>query len=254
MISDLLGVPEADRPLLRPWSAQICGMYEVDPAPDAGRVASRAATEFSEYLRGLSRARRARPGRRPDHRPHPGGRRRRPAHRGRAHRHRGPAAQRRPRGHRQLHRHRLVAAVPPPRPAGPAPPATRPCCPGRSTSCCATTPPCRCSSAGCWRTWRSPGSRCPRGPSWGCCSARPTATRRPSRTPTASTWPAPRPPSTSASGPAIHYCLGAPLGRLELELSFGTLLRRLPAMAPAAEPAWKPTYILRGLEALHVTA
>jgi hypothetical protein len=25
-------------------------------------------------------------------------------------------------------------------------------------------------------------------------------------------------------------------------------------MAPAAEPAWKPTYILRGLEALHVTA
>src|SRR5215218_6168667 len=61
VISDLLGVPEADRPLLRPWSAQICGMYEVNPAPEAGRVASRAATEFSEYLRGLSRERRARP-------------------------------------------------------------------------------------------------------------------------------------------------------------------------------------------------
>jgi cytochrome P450 len=42
------------------------------------------------------------------------------------------------------------------------------------------------------------------------------------------------------------------LGRLELELSFGTLLRRLPGMALADEPAWKPTYILRGLEALHV--
>jgi len=55
-------------------------------------------------------------------------------------------------------------------------------------------------------------------------------------------------------GAGVHYCLGAPLGRLELELSFGTLLRRLPAMAPAAEPAWKPTYILRGLEALHVAA
>jgi hypothetical protein len=25
-------------------------------------------------------------------------------------------------------------------------------------------------------------------------------------------------------------------------------------MEPAAEPGWKPTYILRGLEALHVTA
>jgi cytochrome P450 len=37
-------------------------------------------------------------------------------------------------------------------------------------------------------------------------------------------------------------------------LLFGTLLRRLPGMAPAAEPAWKPTYILRGLEALHVAA
>jgi cytochrome P450 len=61
VISDLLGVPEADRPLLRPWSAQICGMYEVNPTEEAGRVASRAATEFSEYLRGLSRERRARP-------------------------------------------------------------------------------------------------------------------------------------------------------------------------------------------------
>jgi cytochrome P450 len=54
-------------------------------------------------------------------------------------------------------------------------------------------------------------------------------------------------------GAGVHYCLGAPLGRLELELSFGTLLARLPRMAPATEPAWKPTYILRGLEALHVT-
>ena len=55
-------------------------------------------------------------------------------------------------------------------------------------------------------------------------------------------------------GAGVHYCLGAPLGRLELELSFGTLLRRLPGMAPVTEPAWKPTYILRGLEALDVTA
>ena len=61
VISDLLGIPEADRPLLRPWSAQICGMYEVDPTEEAGRVASRAATEFSDYLRELSRERRARP-------------------------------------------------------------------------------------------------------------------------------------------------------------------------------------------------
>ncbi|HEV3400162.1 MAG TPA: cytochrome P450, partial [Actinomycetes bacterium] len=55
-------------------------------------------------------------------------------------------------------------------------------------------------------------------------------------------------------GAGVHYCLGAPLGRLELEVSFRTVLERLPRMAPAAEPRWKPTYILRGLEALHVTA
>ncbi len=71
------------------------------------------------------------------------------------------------------------------------------------------------------------------------------------RTPTASTWPARRPPSTSASGPAIHYCLGAPLGRLELELSFGTLLRppargwSRPPSRPGSRPtscaAWRPS-------------
>jgi cytochrome P450 len=61
VIADLLGVPVADRPLLRPWSAQLCGMYEVNPTEEAGRVASRAALEFSEYLRELSRARRRLP-------------------------------------------------------------------------------------------------------------------------------------------------------------------------------------------------
>jgi cytochrome P450 len=61
-------------------------------------------------------------------------------------------------------------------------------------------------------------------------------------------------PQHLSFGAGVHYCLGAPLGRLELELSFGTLLRRLPELTPAAEPAWKPTYILRGLEALRVSA
>jgi cytochrome P450 len=60
-------------------------------------------------------------------------------------------------------------------------------------------------------------------------------------------------PQHLSFGAGVHYCLGAPLGRLELELSFGTLLARLPRMEPAAEPAWKPTYVLRGLEALDVT-
>jgi cytochrome P450 len=54
-------------------------------------------------------------------------------------------------------------------------------------------------------------------------------------------------------GAGVHFCLGAPLARLELEVSFSTLLRRLPGMEPAAEPTWRPAYIIRGLERLDVT-
>ncbi|WP_101790580.1 cytochrome P450 [Nonomuraea indica] len=62
VIADMLGVPEADRPLLRPWSADICGMYELNPSPEAQHTAVRAADEFAGYLRELARERAARPG------------------------------------------------------------------------------------------------------------------------------------------------------------------------------------------------
>jgi cytochrome P450 len=55
VIAEMLGIPESDRPLLRPWSAQICGMYELDPSDDVQRTAVRASEEFSGYLRGLAR-------------------------------------------------------------------------------------------------------------------------------------------------------------------------------------------------------
>lgn len=61
VIAELLGVPEYDRHLLRPWSADICGMYELHPSDDAARTAVRACVDFSDYLRTLSRARRADP-------------------------------------------------------------------------------------------------------------------------------------------------------------------------------------------------
>src|SRR5436190_722017 len=51
VIAEMLGVPSEDRRLLRPWSADICGMYELNPSPDAQRTAVRAAVEFSDYLR-----------------------------------------------------------------------------------------------------------------------------------------------------------------------------------------------------------
>jgi cytochrome P450 len=57
VIAELLGVPESDRPLLRPWSADICGMYELNPSREAADRAVRACEEFSAYLRGLARLR-----------------------------------------------------------------------------------------------------------------------------------------------------------------------------------------------------
>jgi cytochrome P450 len=61
-----------------------------------------------------------------------------------------------------------------------------------------------------------------------------------------------RPNEHVTFGAGIHFCLGAPLARAELLTSFGTLLRRLPGLEVAEEPAWKPNYIIRGLEALRV--
>ena len=62
VIAEMLGVPESDRHLLRPWSADICGMYELNPPPRPSDAAVRAAEEFAEYLRGLAAARRENPG------------------------------------------------------------------------------------------------------------------------------------------------------------------------------------------------
>ncbi|MEU3061917.1 cytochrome P450 [Streptomyces subrutilus] len=62
VIAELLGVPEADRGLLRPWSADICGMFELRPDEETARRAVRASEEFGAYLRALIAERRARPG------------------------------------------------------------------------------------------------------------------------------------------------------------------------------------------------
>ncbi|MEW2288410.1 cytochrome P450 [Streptomyces sp. NPDC047841] len=58
-----------------------------------------------------------------------------------------------------------------------------------------------------------------------------------------------------AFGHGIHYCLGAPLARLEGRVAIGTVLRRLPDLAlavPPAELTWRPGG-LRGPARLPVT-
>ncbi|WP_431679113.1 cytochrome P450 [Kitasatospora sp. KL5] len=62
VIAEMLGVPESDRHLLRPWSADITGMFELNPTEETAQRAVRASTEFSDYLRALIRERRADPG------------------------------------------------------------------------------------------------------------------------------------------------------------------------------------------------
>jgi cytochrome P450 len=56
-----------------------------------------------------------------------------------------------------------------------------------------------------------------------------------------------------AFGWGIHFCLGAPLARLEGQIVISTLLRRLPRMTLATERMqWRPTFTIRGLTALPV--
>ncbi|MEU8958397.1 cytochrome P450 [Streptomyces sp. NPDC048518] len=62
VIAEMLGVPESDRPLLRPWSAAICGMYELKPSEETAARAVRASLEFTAYLRELIAVRRKEPG------------------------------------------------------------------------------------------------------------------------------------------------------------------------------------------------
>ncbi|MGW3623534.1 cytochrome P450 family protein [Streptomyces sp. NPDC000880] len=56
-------------------------------------------------------------------------------------------------------------------------------------------------------------------------------------------------------GHGIHYCLGAPLARLEGQTALATLLRRMPDLRLAGDPAdlrWRGGLIMRGLRTLPV--
>lgn len=73
-------------------------------------------------------------------------------------------------------------------------------------------------------------------------------------------WPAPdrfdpfrAPAPHLAFGGGLHFCLGAPLARLELELALPRLFTRRPGLSLAETPRFADRYHFRGLDALRVT-
>ena len=61
-----------------------------------------------------------------------------------------------------------------------------------------------------------------------------------------------RPPHMSFGG-GIHFCLGAPLARLEMQVALPILFERLPGLRLACAPHYRDAYHFHGLETLDVT-
>ena len=252
VIAELLGVPEADRHLLRPWSSDICGMYELDPSPEAAVTASRACVEFGDYLRALSRERRARP------------------------------------------QDDLITALSQVVDEGDVlteDELVGTCVLLLNAGHEATV---NVTGNGWWALFRHPdqlarlredpslvptaveellrwdtplqlferwaledlevgGVRVPRGAElgllFGSANRDPVAFADPTRLDVG------RDPNPHLYfGAGVHFCLGAALARLELQTSFGTVLRRMPRLELLEEPVWRPGYVIRGLESLRVRA
>ncbi len=252
LIAEMLGVPTSDRPLLRPWSAEICLMYELNPSDEYARRAVRASREFSGYLRALSRERRAWP--------------REDLISG--------LTRVVDRGER-LTEDELIGT----------------CVLLLNAGHEATV---NVTGNGWWSLFRHPdqlarlredpslvpraveelmrfdtplqmferwvledveihGVPVPKGSElgllFGSANHDPDAFVDPGRLDVG------RHPNPHMSfGAGIHFCLGAPLARLELGISFATVLNRLPALELVEEPSWKPAYIIRGLHELRVRA
>jgi cytochrome P450 len=250
VIAEMLGVPEADRHLLRPWSADICGMYELDPSEQAARTAVRACEEFGAYLVALSRERRERP------------------------------------------QDDLISALTQVVDDGDAlteDELVGTCVLLLNAGHEATV---GVTGNGWWSLFRHPdqlarlradpallptaveelmrwdtplqmferwvledleigGVPVPRGAELGLLFG--SANRDPDVFADPAALDVGRDPNPHLSfGAGVHFCLGAALARLELQTSFGTVLRRMPQLELVQEPTWRPGYVIRGLEELRV--
>ena len=55
-------------------------------------------------------------------------------------------------------------------------------------------------------------------------------------------------------GMGIHYCLGAPLARIEVEAALSALHRKLPGAVLAEEPNRRAEFVIRGLHSLPLSS
>ncbi|MFF7180069.1 cytochrome P450 [Streptomyces sp. NPDC008121] len=244
VIAEMLGIPEEDeeRNRLRPWSADICGMFELNPSPETADRAVRASIEFSDYLRELIRRRRKTP---------------------------GEDLISALIGVEDLTEQEMISTCVLLLNAGHEATVNttvngwwtllredvRPE-PGKLSTAVEEllrydTP------LQMFERWvlddiEIGGRVIPRGSEVALLFG--SANRDPARFgPTADVLDLSRADNPHLTfGAGIHYCLGAPLARLELSAVFGELLRRAPGLRLAAEPRWKPGYVIRGFDELLV--
>jgi len=250
VIAEMLGVPEADHHLLRPWSADICKMYELRPSLASQQDAVRASTEFSEYLRVLARERRRDPGEdlisrlvqvvdegdtlTEDELV-------------------GTCVLLLNAGHEAtvnstligwwtLFRHpdRLKELR-----------ADRSLLPSAVEELLRFDTPLQMFERWVLEPIELHGVGIPKGAELGLLFG--SANRDPAVFDGPDELDLAREPNPHLTfGAGIHYCLGAPLGRQELQVSFATLMDRFPNLELVEEPSWKANYIIRGLEGLLV--
>ncbi|MFI8438373.1 cytochrome P450 [Streptomyces sp. NPDC079020] len=250
VIAEMLGVPESDRALLRPWSAAICGMYELNPSEETARAAVRASADFSAYLRALIAERRGKPG---DDlisaliAAHDEGERLseqemistcvlllNAGHEA--------TVNTTVNGWRTLfrHPHQLEALR-----------ADHGMLPTAVEELLRYDTPLQLFERWVLDDIEIDGTVIPRGSEVALLFG--SANRDPERFARPDELDLSRPDNPHISlGAGIHYCLGAPLARVELAASFGELLRRAPEMRLAAEPEWNPGFVIRGLKELRV--
>ena len=251
VIAELLGIPESDRHLLRPWSADMTLMFELNPSEDMQHRASDASAAFTAYLRDLARSRRGRPG---DDLiselaavVEAGGDRLTEDELI------GTAVLLLNAGHEAsvngaanswwaLFRHPDALA------GLRADPALVPTAIEELLRYDTPAPM--------FERWvlediEVGGTMIPRGQELALQFA--SANRDPAAFARPDEIVLDRSPNPYLSfGAGIHYCLGAPLAKAEFDILFRRMLADLPTMELVAEPQWKPRFILRGLEALSV--